>query len=502
MAFKIYKKNNYIIIEDTIAGKQYQGLAKNVFVYKDTTLETIYDFEGLTYNGLKGISFSDLIDETNTPFVNEQAFINFYTENTGGFNSGGAAPSLPQNQLDALNANATLSGDNAVASMADIVFASTALTTNRLNFLSFVTVQADKDKILANNASQTAATMSTYLTNAIAYCKTNNIKMMYFPSGTYKFNGITIDNLDEFYFVGDGAVIKENNLTGTTALLTFTNCNRVSISGFNFIGTYGSYADYDFINISTGSGSFKIYGNTFKNWRRSAILISALNGGVASEGCNIYGNEFLGTSDYTNNLQSAITLGEDGEYCRIHDNFFKAIPCALRATNGANTSFYDNNLLSMAAQGFDSTYNRALIYIDNSGTNNGKIDILNNKINHNASGITAIVIKGVYTAPQNASKIIGNDIMVHGSTTNSNAVYIQNAPFTIIKDNKLQGNATISSSGIILDNCPNSYIDGNFINNQTNGFEIKNTSLNVKKGWNMFNVVTNQYINDGSSSWI
>lgn len=92
MAFKIYKKNNYIIIEDTIAGKQYQGLAKNVFVYKDTIAETTYDFEGLTYNGLKGIAFNDLRDETNTPFINEQAFIDFYTLNTGNFNSGGATP--------------------------------------------------------------------------------------------------------------------------------------------------------------------------------------------------------------------------------------------------------------------------------------------------------------------------------------------------------------------------------------------------------------------------
>lgn len=92
MAFKIYKKNNYIIIEDTVAGKQYQGLAKNVFVYKDTLSETTYDFEGLTYNGLKGIALADLLDENDTAFVDEQAFIDFYTENTGNFNTGGATP--------------------------------------------------------------------------------------------------------------------------------------------------------------------------------------------------------------------------------------------------------------------------------------------------------------------------------------------------------------------------------------------------------------------------
>lgn len=110
MAFKIYKKNNYIIIEDTIAEKQYQGLAKNVFVYKDNLSETTYDFDGLTYNGLKGISLSDIIDENDTPFANEQAFIDFYTENTGNFNSGGASP---QNDKENIVSGIVASGTNA-----------------------------------------------------------------------------------------------------------------------------------------------------------------------------------------------------------------------------------------------------------------------------------------------------------------------------------------------------------------------------------------------------
>lgn len=107
MAFKIYKKNNYIIVEDTISDKQYQGLAKNVFVYKDLSSETTYDFEGLTYNGLKGISLSDIVDETNTPFINEQAFIDFYTVNTGNFNSGGASPQDKENIVSGVVASGT-----------------------------------------------------------------------------------------------------------------------------------------------------------------------------------------------------------------------------------------------------------------------------------------------------------------------------------------------------------------------------------------------------------
>ena len=55
MAFKIYVKNNYFIIEDTFENKQYQGLAKDVLVYKNELLENIYDFEGLDNSGVKGL---------------------------------------------------------------------------------------------------------------------------------------------------------------------------------------------------------------------------------------------------------------------------------------------------------------------------------------------------------------------------------------------------------------------------------------------------------------
>ena len=61
MAFKIYKNNNYIIIEDTVNNKQYQGHSKNVFVYKDELLEDVFDFNGLDDDGIKGISLSDII---------------------------------------------------------------------------------------------------------------------------------------------------------------------------------------------------------------------------------------------------------------------------------------------------------------------------------------------------------------------------------------------------------------------------------------------------------
>ena len=100
MAFKIYKKNNYLIIEDTVENKQYQGLAKDVFIYKNEKLENVYDFKGLDDDGLKGISVLDILDEFNTPF-NVTTFEEFYTSETGSSGApggGGAGDASAANQ--------------------------------------------------------------------------------------------------------------------------------------------------------------------------------------------------------------------------------------------------------------------------------------------------------------------------------------------------------------------------------------------------------------------
>ena len=157
MAFKIYKKNNYIIVEDTISGKQYQGLAKNVFVYKDLTSESTYDFEGLTYNGLKGVSLRDLIDENNVSFTDEQSFIDFYTENTGNFNSGGGSPQLFKGKYTSLSALQTA---HSTANIGEYAQVDVGIGSNVVNYIwdeqdgwvkSFISdlnfSQAEKDNI-------------------------------------------------------------------------------------------------------------------------------------------------------------------------------------------------------------------------------------------------------------------------------------------------------------------------------------------------------------------
>lgn len=84
--FKIYIKNNYLFFQDLVSLKQYQGLAKNVFIFKDLTQESIYDFEGLDSKGMRGVDFTKIVDENNNYFNTEEDWIDFYTLNTGNCN--------------------------------------------------------------------------------------------------------------------------------------------------------------------------------------------------------------------------------------------------------------------------------------------------------------------------------------------------------------------------------------------------------------------------------
>lgn len=105
MAFKIYRENNYIVVEDTTADKEFRGHISKALFYKDKTSEEIYNTDGFYPEGLQGLAVSDMIDETDTPFVNEQAFIDFYTDNTGNFNGGGASP-LIENTAEFIQSSA------------------------------------------------------------------------------------------------------------------------------------------------------------------------------------------------------------------------------------------------------------------------------------------------------------------------------------------------------------------------------------------------------------
>lgn len=99
MAYAFKKQNNYLFITNTDTTIEYEGVASDVkIIHQENGL---YKVMGMLTQDVvinqTGIPFLDanndpfILDENENPFVDEDAWIDFYTTNTG-FNGGGTAP--------------------------------------------------------------------------------------------------------------------------------------------------------------------------------------------------------------------------------------------------------------------------------------------------------------------------------------------------------------------------------------------------------------------------
>lgn len=89
--YKIYRKGNYLKIQDTKTNEYFSEPIKNVEVTRSNVNETIYEIKGVErFKGMY-IKLSDLVTESGAAYT-ESTWETFYTENTGNFNGGGTAP--------------------------------------------------------------------------------------------------------------------------------------------------------------------------------------------------------------------------------------------------------------------------------------------------------------------------------------------------------------------------------------------------------------------------
>ena len=128
---KVYRKNNYIIIEDSSTNKTYQGLCKRIGISNNIINDQHYDFTNLiNHEGLNGVPLNNLLKEDNSPYTLNE-WIDFYTENTGNFNSGSA---LDPQISDALNnANSPSSTNPFLTESEDRIKNITSLNYNSIN---------------------------------------------------------------------------------------------------------------------------------------------------------------------------------------------------------------------------------------------------------------------------------------------------------------------------------------------------------------------------------
>ena len=341
-----------------------------------------------------------------------------------------------------------------------------------VNVLDFAS-ESLRNKIIQSDLSQNTTDVTSAVNDAISYCHTNGIKQLEFGTGLYIIDSVTFNNLNEFHIIGNSSVIKYNI---GDSIFNFTNCNSVSISGFNFTSDESSYSDVAFIRATDSNSYFKIFNNRFENFPRCGILGNTFSGGVFTEGFTMYANDFIDSENYSNNNQCGIELGSDGEYSKVINNNFYNIPSAIRFMDGANGLFAYNNCLLINGDFYDSSYNNAVIYSEYN-SNSGKLDVICNKLNHNETGIISVVVKGDPSKSHNAIKIEGNDFLVNGSTTRSLSIYLLDAPNSIIVNNKLRGNSiTPNDKAILLENSSKCVLDNLYIKYYNNCIELINSS--------------------------
>jgi hypothetical protein len=117
MAYKIYTVNNYFFLEDLIQDSKYPGFKKQVRIRPNNKGRNVYTIHNLEeWNEKTVIDLNSIQKEDGTPYTPTE-WINFYTSETGNFNSG--LVFNPQ-IVSALNNANSPSGSNPFITASDI----------------------------------------------------------------------------------------------------------------------------------------------------------------------------------------------------------------------------------------------------------------------------------------------------------------------------------------------------------------------------------------------
>ena len=401
---------------------------------------------------------------------------------------------------DADLANGVVENGNPDAVSGGTVFNS--IRDQPLNFMSFVTSEVDRSKIVgpSQTTNQDSAAMKTYFDNFFSYIVANDIKKAVIPDGVYRPDSVTISGIRSLDLICYGAEFFWRSGDST---FKADNCKRLKFHGGHFTGIgITEYSDTAWVRVVGQSSYTEFFFTQFSEFPRSGILAEDLGGGVAQEGVDIINCLFTNADNYDNALQTAITLGSNGEYSRVLGCSFKNVPTAARFVNGANGMFKDNIVAGTSMNDDSRLLDRAAIYCDIGGDNDGKIDIVGNKINHNAKNLTSVIIKGEGQIIR-ASRVLDNDFLVNGGDTNYTAVYLDNSPGTVIKNTKIMGTilgGSELSASIVINNSRNTVIEDTTSVRFDVGISLENGSTDVYVGRQITESVNTELVVDGTSS--
>ena len=105
--YKIYREGNYIRVIDVRTNELFNGAIKEVFVDKSNVQKNEYTISKVKdFNELEVLRIGSILKQDNTAYSTSE-WETFYTENTGNFNGGGAAPEISENKVSVYTVDGT-----------------------------------------------------------------------------------------------------------------------------------------------------------------------------------------------------------------------------------------------------------------------------------------------------------------------------------------------------------------------------------------------------------
>lgn len=105
--YKIYREGNYIRVVDVLTNELFNGAVKDVFIDKSNVQKNEYTISKIKdFDETNTLSIGKILKSDDTAYSISE-WETFYTENTGNFNGGGAAPETLENKVNIYTVDGT-----------------------------------------------------------------------------------------------------------------------------------------------------------------------------------------------------------------------------------------------------------------------------------------------------------------------------------------------------------------------------------------------------------
>lgn len=273
--YKIYREGNYIRVVDVLTNELFNGAVKDVFIDKSNVQKNEYTISKIKdFDETNTLSIGKILKSDDTAYSISE-WETFYTENTGNFNGGGAAPETLENKVNIY----TVDGTGEKYYTADYINETTA--TNQIANTNFV-----------------ASALTSYANISLLPKETTPTKALSFDNAAFSTSSLTPGDTGSNYYGNiEGKVTEECILNQVQIRASASSTATIRI--YSILSSSGTSATvsllhtYSAFSVTSGTNTYTIT-DTYKIPKDAFITIK----------CN---NLYYSSAVTANNLR--ITLG-------------------------------------------------------------------------------------------------------------------------------------------------------------------------------------------------